>query len=94
VQARPVWNTDSAYGIDGDLFDGDYRRFEIAMRDWPEERKYLVRAKQGWAIPQIDLRIMRPEGEAPCDGETIGEVEVRGPWVGSNYDEEPNQGDK
>jgi fatty-acyl-CoA synthase len=64
------------------------------MRDWPEERKYLVRAKQGWAIPLIDLRIMRSEGEAPWNGETIGEVEVRGPWVASSYCKEPDQGEK
>jgi fatty-acyl-CoA synthase len=64
------------------------------MRDWPEERRYLVRAKQGWPVPLIDLRIMRPEGEAPWDGETIGEVEVRGPWVASHYYEEPNQREK
>ena len=61
------------------------------MRDWPEERKYLVRAKQGWAVPLIELRIMRPEGEAPWDGETPGEVEVRGPWVASEYYEAPDQ---
>lgn len=64
------------------------------MRDWPEERRYRVRAKQGWPVPLIDLRIMRPEGEAPWDGETVGEVEVRGPWVASHYYEELDQGEK
>ena len=64
------------------------------MQDWPEERKYLVRAKQGWPVPLIDLRIMRPEGEAPWDGETVGEVEVRGPWVAGSYYKEPAQVDK
>jgi len=61
------------------------------MLDWPEERKYPVRAKQGWPVPLIDLRIMRPEGEAPWDGETPGEIEVRGPWVASHYYESPDQ---
>ena len=64
------------------------------MQDWPEERKYLVRAKQGWPVPLIDLRVMRPEGEAPWDGETVGEVEVRGPWVAGSYYREPTQVDK
>jgi len=61
------------------------------MVDWPDEKKYPVRAKQGWPVPLIDLRIMRPEGEAPWDGETPGEIEVRGPWVASHYYESPDQ---
>jgi len=61
------------------------------MLDWPEEKKYPVRAKQGWPVPLIELRIMRPEGEAPWDGNTPGEIEVRGPWVASHYYESPDQ---
>ena len=61
------------------------------MRDWPEEKKYQTRAKQGWTVPFLDLRIMRPEGEVPRDGETPGEIEVRGPWVASHYYEAPDQ---
>jgi fatty-acyl-CoA synthase len=61
------------------------------MLDWPEEKKYTVRAKQGWPVPLIDLRIMRPEGEVPWDGETPGEIEIRGPWVASHYYESPDQ---
>jgi fatty-acyl-CoA synthase len=61
------------------------------MRDWPEEKKYQIRAKQGWPVPLIDIRVMRPEGEAPWDGETPGEVEIRGPWVASEYYKAPDQ---
>ena len=63
-----------------------------SMREWPEEEKYQVRAKQGWPVPLLEMRIMRPEGEAPWDGETPGEVEVRGPWVAREYYESPDQG--
>jgi fatty-acyl-CoA synthase len=61
------------------------------MRDWPEEKKYPIRAKQGWPVPLIDIRVMRPEGEAPWDGETPGEVEIRGPWVAGQYYKAPDQ---
>jgi fatty-acyl-CoA synthase len=61
------------------------------MRDWPEEKKYEMRAKQGWPVPLMELRTMRPEGEAPWDGETPGEIEVRSPWVASHYFESPDQ---
>jgi len=67
------------------------------MREWGEEEKYQARAKQGWPVPFVELRITRPsEGEgksvqAPWDGETPGELEVRGPWVASHYYESPDQ---
>jgi fatty-acyl-CoA synthase len=40
----------------------------------------------GRIIPGVEMRIITPEGaEAPWDGETVGEVEVRGPWVTGSY---------
>jgi acyl-CoA synthetase (AMP-forming)/AMP-acid ligase II len=64
------------------------------MLDWPLEKTYPIRAKQGWPVPLIDLRAMRPEGEAPWDGETPGEIEIRGPWVASQYYKSPDQAHK
>ena len=64
------------------------------MRDWPEEKKYEVRAKQGWPMPLVELRVMRPDGEVPWDGKTPGEVEIRGPWVASEYYKAPDQSHK
>ena len=67
------------------------------MREWSEEEKYQVRAKQGWPVPFVELRITRPAENAgdvveiPWDGETPGELEVRGPWVASHYYESPDQ---
>jgi len=66
-------------------------RLKTHMHDWPEDRQYEVRAKQGWPVPFVELRVMRPEGpegkstEAPRDGETAGELEVRGPWIAGSY---------
>ena len=67
------------------------------MRDWNSDEQYEVRAKQGWPLPFVELRVMRPGGanqqsvEAPRDGETPGELEVRGPWVAGSYLEAPDQ---
>jgi fatty-acyl-CoA synthase len=33
----------------------------------------------------IDLRVVNDRGEAAWDGETMGELEVRGPWVAGSY---------
>jgi len=67
------------------------------MDGWPEERKYEVRAKQGWPAPFVEIRLMRPEGpegrsaEVPWDGLSSGEIEIRGPWIAASYYESPDQ---
>ena len=67
------------------------------MRDLPEEKKYEIRAKQGWPAPFVEIRLTRPEGpegkstEVPCDGISSGEIEIRGPWVAASYHESPDQ---
>src|SRR5579883_2950739 len=50
------------------------------------DAQYATRAKQGIAVPFLDMRIMGDHGaEAPWDGKTPGELEVRGPWVAARY---------
>jgi fatty-acyl-CoA synthase len=55
---------------------------------------YDVRAKQGQAAPLIDLRLRMGDEPVPWDGETMGEIEVRGPWVASSYYESPEGADR
>jgi fatty-acyl-CoA synthase len=72
-------------------------KLKAHMRDWTEDDQYEVRSKQGWPMPFVELRVMRPNGadgksiEAPRDGETPGELEVRGPWVASSYYNAPEE---
>ncbi len=72
-------------------------KLKAHMREWTPDQQYEVRAKQGWPSPFIELRVMRPDGtegrsvEAPRDGDTPGELEVRGPWVAASYYESPDQ---
>jgi len=55
------------------------------MNEWPEDDLYALRAKQGLPSPFIDIRATSLEGEVAWDGETDGELEVRGPWVTESY---------
>src|SRR3954468_24856395 len=51
---------------------------------------YEARARQGRPIALIESRIVGDDGEElPWDGETTGELEVRGPWIASEYYEDP-----
>jgi fatty-acyl-CoA synthase len=44
------------------------------------------RAKQGRPLPWVELRVVDDAGdEVPWDGESTGEIEVRGPWIAARY---------
>ena len=55
------------------------------MSDWPSEAVYEKRTRQGVSLPFIDVRVVGDSGEAAWDGETSGELQVRGPWIASGY---------
>jgi fatty-acyl-CoA synthase len=65
-----------------------------SMHDWSEDEKYQSRSKQGWPMPFVDTRVMTPDGEAPQDGKTAGELEVRGCWVAGSYYRSPQSSDR
>lgn len=49
-----------------------------------EQQDY--RDKQGLLVPGLEMRLVDEEGmDVPWDGQTIGEVWFRGPWIASEY---------
>jgi len=64
------------------------------MRDWSLEEIYAVKAKAGIPVPFVDVRVVSDGGEIPRDGQTIGEVQLRGPWVAASYYDLPDEKDK
>jgi acyl-CoA synthetase (AMP-forming)/AMP-acid ligase II len=57
----------------------------------PDHQKWDIKAKQGYVIAGVEMRLMNEQGEElPGDGTTMGEAQVRGPWVARQYyGEEP-----
>jgi fatty-acyl-CoA synthase len=56
------------------------------LADLDDAARWSARAKQGVAVPLVELRITDEAGaELPWDGESSGEIEVRGPWVAAAY---------
>ena len=54
------------------------RPFDEGDLDW--------RLKAGRIVPGVELRIVAPDGRVlPADGESQGEIEVRGPWIAGSY---------
>ena len=61
-------------------------RFKPGMADWDEEARWDNKRKQGLMLSQVDFRLMLPDGtEAPHDGVTPGEIQMRGPWITAGY---------
>ncbi len=55
------------------------------LRAAPSEVQYEYRAKQGLPLPFVEVRARGDNGLVPWDGVTMGELEVRGPWVARAY---------
>jgi fatty-acyl-CoA synthase len=55
------------------------------LRNAPVAEQYAYRARQGTPLPFIEIRGRGPDGLIPWDGATVGELEVRGPWVARAY---------
>ena len=58
------------------------------------DEQYAVRAKQGVPPPFVELRTMAENGEAPWDGKSMGELQIRGPWVAASYHQLQSEADK
>jgi fatty-acyl-CoA synthase len=65
------------------------------MNTWSEDKKYAQRLKQGIPTAFVEGRITRLDGtQAPHDGASVGEIEVRGPWVAAAYYNMPEEAQK
>ncbi len=58
------------------------------------EVEYRYRAKQGVPTPLVEIRAVGEQGEVPWDGQSLGELQVRGPWVAQSYYNLEEESDK
>ena len=74
---------------------GTVTRLKSYMEDWPEEKKYDVYSRVGYASVGVDVRIVDDSGTVlPWDGDSMGELQVRGPWVVGSYYDNPESADR
>jgi fatty-acyl-CoA synthase len=56
------------------------------LRDADYEARLEKRTKQGLILPGLEFRVVDDSGDpVPHDGESMGELLVRGPWVTTSY---------
>jgi fatty-acyl-CoA synthase len=64
---------------------GTVAKVPAAIDEAPSEEMFRIRATQGRAAPFVELRARGDEGLVAWDGKSMGELEVRGPWIASAY---------
>jgi acyl-CoA synthetase (AMP-forming)/AMP-acid ligase II len=65
---------------------GTVARVKKSLLGAGDERTLEVRASQGYPALFVEQRLSDDAGRIlPWDGETMGELEVRGPWVAASY---------
>jgi fatty-acyl-CoA synthase len=61
----------------------------------PEAEQFKIRALQGVPPPMVEVRAVGEDGkEVPWDGKSMGELQVRGPWVARSYYKNEEEDDK
>jgi fatty-acyl-CoA synthase len=50
-----------------------------------DDEKYRRAAMAGVPVPLVDLRVWGDQGEQPWDGKSVGEIQVRGPFITGSY---------
>ncbi|MBI2423239.1 MAG: long-chain fatty acid--CoA ligase [Candidatus Hydrogenedentes bacterium] len=73
---------------------GTVSNLTSALLEAPKADQYLYRAMQGTPMPLVEIRARGDAGLAAWDGETMGELEVRGPWISSAYLNRPDAADR
>jgi fatty-acyl-CoA synthase len=69
-----------------------YPRAEI--RDASDNEKYRRAAMAGVPVPLVDLRVWGDAGKQDWDGHSVGEIQVRGPFITGSYHEVPVTAEK
>ncbi|HET9123817.1 MAG TPA: long-chain fatty acid--CoA ligase [Solirubrobacteraceae bacterium] len=75
-----------AWGLTETSPVGSVSRLPRELDDAPAAERYADRARQGIALPFVEIRGRGEDGELiPWDDAAMGELEVRGPWVARGY---------
>ncbi|MBA3030134.1 MAG: long-chain fatty acid--CoA ligase [Desulfobacteraceae bacterium] len=62
------------------------------MRDWPDEEINKVLVKTGLSVPGLEVEVVDEQGKPIAhDGQAMGEIVIRGPWVMEKYYKNPEK---
>ena len=84
----------AAWGLTETSPLGSVCRVKPELDNLPAAERFKVRARAGLPVPLVEVRVRNEQGIAPWDGETVGELETRGPWVTASYYQRPDSQDR
>ncbi|GAC1447151.1 MAG: long-chain fatty acid--CoA ligase [Ktedonobacteraceae bacterium] len=83
-----------AWGMTETTALGTFGHLMSGMEELPIDEQYSLRALQGRPVPFLELRVRGEQGILPWDGKSLGELEVRAPWVARAYYNSPEGVDR
>ena len=93
-QTRHALTIVQAWGMTEMAPLGTISHVPVDMAGAPPEAQYRQRAKQGRPSPFVEIRARNEDGLVPWDDQTMGELEVRGPWIAAAYYNRNDCGDR
>ncbi|MCA1030863.1 long-chain fatty acid--CoA ligase [Bacillus timonensis] len=60
-------------------------RLKSYQQEGTEEERLDIRAKQGSLVPGVEMKVIGKDGEVAWDGQEMGELLLRGPWIADEY---------
>ncbi|MDF0726893.1 long-chain fatty acid--CoA ligase [Cytobacillus sp. S13-E01] len=60
-------------------------RLKSYQQDLSEEDRLDIRAKQGSLVPGVEMIVVGKDGEVAWNGQEMGELLLRGPWIADEY---------
>jgi fatty-acyl-CoA synthase len=83
IEVRQGWGMTELVAL------GTMSRLKDHMTAWPSDQQYGARSKAGLPMPLSETRIMADGVEQPWDGQSVGELQVRGPCAAGSYYDSP-----
>jgi fatty-acyl-CoA synthase len=74
-----------AWGMTESTPIGSVCRVKPSVGKLSTDEEYAIRATQGTPVPFVEARIIGESGPVPWDGKSMGELQIRGPWVAASY---------
>ncbi|WP_174732603.1 long-chain fatty acid--CoA ligase [Mesobacillus harenae] len=74
-----------AYGMTETTPLATVSRLKSYQTSLNEEDMLDIRSKQGLLVPGLEMKVVSAEGEIKWDGNEMGELLLRGPWIADEY---------
>src|SRR5699024_12556116 len=62
-----------------------YSRLKSYQEDLSAEEQINEKTRQGILVLGLEMKVIGDDGEIPWDGESMGELLLKGPWIADEY---------